>query len=1009
MELRKHQRRVRHRHRNASFFRRLRMEPLEDRWLLNASYDFGDAPEPHPVTEQSAAVADADGADELLQFTAGGHVLGFANDSLYVAAGSHALHVEFVGAQDVAPQADKAGEAQQGAAAALGSVSYVGLWEGITLSYDAVADGIAESTYVLDPGADPGQIQLEYNVPVEINDAGELVMSFETGQMKESAPVAWQYIDGHRLPVDVSFHQAGEHHVGFTLGQYNTAYTLTIDPTLTWNTFLGGSGTDYGYAIAIDGSGNVYVGGTSTATWGSPVTAHAGGSDAFAAKLASDGSLVWNTFVGGNGTDDTHAIAVDGSGNVYVGGYSTATWGSPVRAYTGSGDAFAAKLASNGSLTWNTFLGGSGSDDAWGIAVDGSGNVYVGGSGTATWGSPVRAYTSGYDAFAAKLASDGSLAWSTFQGGSGDDFGYGMAVDGSGNAYVAGRSDATWGSPVRAYTFGDDAFAAKLASDGSLAWNSFLGGASYDVGSAVAVDGSGNVYVGGISSATWGSPVNAYTGSSDAFAAKLAANGSLTWNSFLGGSGADNGYAIAVDGSGSVYVGGRSNATWGSPARAYTSGYDAFAAKLASNGSYAWNTFLGGSGTDDGYGMAVDGSGNVYVAGSSSASWGSPARAYTSGYDAFAAKLSPAPDSLGVYDQERFYLDTTGNGTWDKVSGGDTYRDFGINPIRSTATPVIGDWDGDGDDDLGVYNEERFYLDTTGNGVWDKVSGGDTYRDFGINPIRNTAIPVIGDWDGDGDDDLGVYNEECFYLDTTGNGVWDKVSGGDTYRDFGINPIRSTAIPVIGDWDGDGVDDLGVYNNEFFYLDTTGNGTWDKVSGGDTFRDFGINPIRASAIPVIGRWASGSPLLAAGGHATAYGAERLTSDALTPIVEQATAVWAASGLDQEELQRLASVQVLVGDLPGAQLGEASGTTITLDVDAAGYGWFVDATPGANEEFVPQASGSLLADADSSAAERMDLLTAVMHELGHVLGHGDLDDLLANDVMNGWLPAGVRRL
>ncbi len=200
-------------------------------------------------------------------------------------------------------------------------------------------------------------------------------------------------------------------------------------------------------------------------------------------------------------------------------------------------------------------------------------------------------------------------------------------------------------------------------------------------------------------------------------------------------------------------------------------------------------------------------------------------------------------DETGLYYNGNFYLDTTGNGSWDLVSGGDTFREFGITVIRDIAIPVVGDWNGDGIDDLGLYNDGYFYLDTTGNGVWDAVSGGDTFRDFGITAIRDTAVPVVGDWNGDGADDLGVYDQGYFYLDTTGNGVWDSVGGGDTFRDFGLAVIRDTATPVIGDWDSDGIDDLGLYNEGFFYLDTTGNGRWDSVSGGDTFYEFGLKGI----------------------------------------------------------------------------------------------------------------------------------------------------------------------
>jgi hypothetical protein len=461
--------------------------------------------------------------------------------------------------------------------------------------------------------------------------------------MTESAPIAWQNINNQRVPVDVSFRVSGQE-VTFALGAYDPRYALTIDPSLVWNTFLGGSGGDAGDGIAVDGSGNVYVTGYSDATWGSPVRAYAGDKDAFAAKLNSSGTLIWNTFLGGSDYDSGHGIAVDGSGNVYVAGESYATWGAPAHAYSAGDDAFAAKLNSAGSLTWNTFLGGSDYDTATGVAVDGSGNVYLAGASYGTWGTPVRPYGGGsYDAFAVKLNSAGSLAWSTFLGGSGIDFGLGIAVDGSGNVYVVGKSGATWWSPVRAYTAGDDAFAAKLNSFGGLTWNTFLGGSGNDYGQGIAVDGSGNVYVAGCSGATWGSPVQAYTAGDDGFAAKLTSSGGLTWNTFLGGDGVDESYGLAVDGSGNVYLTGFSDAAWGSPMRAYTSGEDAFAAKLNSSGALTSNIFLGGNGEEEGYGIAADGSGNVYVAGNSWGTWESPVRAYGGGNsNAYAAKLDLA-------------------------------------------------------------------------------------------------------------------------------------------------------------------------------------------------------------------------------------------------------------------------------------------------------------------------------------------------------------------------------
>ncbi|MBU0661759.1 SBBP repeat-containing protein [Patescibacteria group bacterium] len=623
-------------------------------------------------------------ASSMLQFTSGGHALGFTADGMYAATGSHALHVDFVGANKNQPQSNSPASAD-GQAAALNRVAYANLWDGVTLVYAAGAGSVYATTYTLVPGADAKNIRLRYNAPVTVNKNGTLNIAFETGALTESAPIAWQDINGRRVNVDVTFSLSprergrGEGEISFALGKYNPGYPLTIDPTLTWTTFLGGSGQDYGNSIAVSGT-DVYVTGASSATWGCvvpspPCTVQAytaSTSDAFVAKLDSSGALTWNTFLGGSGlggigADGGNSIAVDSSGNVYVSGTSGATWGSPVLAHYGSGqDAFAAKLNPSGALQWNTFLGGMDTDVGRSIALDGSGNVYVGGESNRFWGNPVRAYSAFSDAFVAKLNSTtGALQWNTFLGGMGyDNRGGFLAVDGGGNVYVGGNSYTDWGCvlpslacTVRAKSGSQDAFAAKLDPSGALQWNTFLGGSIEDYGRSIAVDGSGNVYVGGDSGAAWGcvSPsctVRAHSGGAtglrDVFAAKLdSTTGVLTWNTFLGSTVNDDGYSIAVDGSGNVYVGGESYATWGCAstsctARAYSGGDNVFAAKLDSSGALQWNTFLGGSIGDYGRSIAVDGSGNVYVGGYSDATWGSPVvRAYTAGTDAFVAVLPP--------------------------------------------------------------------------------------------------------------------------------------------------------------------------------------------------------------------------------------------------------------------------------------------------------------------------------------------------------------------------------
>jgi len=338
-------------------------------------------------------------------------------------------------------------------------------------------------------------------------------------------------------------------------------------------------------AVATDASGNVFVTGVSTASWGNPVSAYLGDEDAFVAKLDSaTGVLIWNTFMGtSSATTIGQSIVVDGSGNVFMAGSSTAGWASPVRVYSGSWDAFAAKLdPATGQMTWNTFLGGSGADVSNAIAVNG-GSLFVAGHSSDTWAGPIRAYAGpGNDAYVAKLDLSGTLLWDTFLGAGGeDDYADAMALDGSGNAFVTGGSGGTWGSPVQAYTAGVDVFVAKVDASGNLTWNTYMGSSGSDTGYGITVNGSGNVFVIGSTSGTWGSPARAYSAGIDAFTARLNSSGSLTWNTFLGSSAGDEGNAIALDGSGNVFVTGSSDATWGSPVMAYTAGLDdGFVAKL---------------------------------------------------------------------------------------------------------------------------------------------------------------------------------------------------------------------------------------------------------------------------------------------------------------------------------------------------------------------------------------------------------------------------------------------
>ncbi len=587
----------------------------------------------------------------LMNYSVSGHQLAFSSKELILANSKQMLNIKFEDAREVVPKSEQNFSSLNNSKTSkdFNKVVYSNLWNGITLVYESTRDGILKSNYIVDfgiQGVTVNSICLSYNRPVSLDLNGNLIIQFNNGTYIEKSPIAWQETDKGRSPVKVAFQIIGDSKVGFILGEYIKGKPVIIDPTLSWNTFLGGSGDDLGYALTVDSIGNVYVCGYSSISWGSPVRSHfgSGNYDGFVAKLDNSGNLTWNTFLGGSGTDVVNDIKLDNNGNILICGYSTATWGSPVRSYTSGSDGYAAKLNSSGVLQWNTFQGGSSSDVEYAIGTDASGNIYLGGYSQTSWGSPIRSFSSGTDGTAVKLNSSGVLQWNTFLGTTSNDYIYSIAVTGSGDTYLAGISNSTWGSPVRSYSSGIDACVVKLNTSGTLQWNTFLGGTGSDYARYdIAIDGSSNIYISGNSLANWGSPVRAYTtgtGTGDAFVVKLNSSGSLQWNTFLGGSTDEAAYSLAINNSGEILVAGYSAGTWGSPEESYSSGIDCFAARLNNSGALQWNTFIGGSGDQYAYNVALDNSGNVYLSGYSNGTWGAPVRSFSGGtYDALVAKI----------------------------------------------------------------------------------------------------------------------------------------------------------------------------------------------------------------------------------------------------------------------------------------------------------------------------------------------------------------------------------
>jgi len=646
-----------------------------------------------PAGKDGSAGRSSPDSTKLLQFKSGKHVTAFQPGKVYIASFDHVLSMEFVGAGNVEHRAIAASPERSGKGPGLlGRVEYRNQWEGITVRYDAVKGGIAESTYVVEPGADVKAIRLRYNVPAEKGPDGSLIfrISSKRGMLKETPPVAWQEIDGKKVPVKVAY-AVRDGLVGFDVASYDTRHTLIIDPTYQWHTFYGQVQGDEGSALAVDGNGNVYVAGFSynsltPGTWTgptgqAPIHAHSGGSDIMVMKLNSSGEYQWHTFYGDPDRQWANAIAVDASGNVYVTGFTDGgQWAgdggaAPIRMgeYDG-GQIIVLKLNTNGAYQWHTFYG-QWVDEGLAIAVNGSGvflTGYANGQPSGTWvdlPAALHAHSgSGYDLFVLKLSLAGAHLWHTFYGAAtnnGYDEGRAIALDASGNIYVTGYSQLTWQgasavNPLHDHSYPGtagkpDIFVLKLNSSGGYLWHTFYGAAytnpywaTGEFGNGIALDESGNVYVAGYSSATWGTPLHAYSGSQDITVLKLNSSGAYQWHTFYGSDSHNYGHAIAVRDD-HVYVAGDGNGTWNGdggklPVHALNSSSGLTVLKLNTSGAYQWHTFYDSSAMNVSHGIGVDQDNGIYVSGSSTASWTgdggtAPKHAYTAANDITVLKL----------------------------------------------------------------------------------------------------------------------------------------------------------------------------------------------------------------------------------------------------------------------------------------------------------------------------------------------------------------------------------
>ena len=630
-------------------------------------------------------------------------------------------------------------------------IVYRDLYPRIDLQYAEGEDGL-KGTYIISPGGDPFRIRWHYtaaNLQIE-QASGDILIGLSTTEqatsstpvLREQRPVAWQTIAGRRVPVAVAYRLDEEGSVGFALPDgYAPAYPLIIDPTLTYSTFLGGNGHDRAWGIGRDALGNLYVTGQ-TYSANFPATPNAwdytcnscpsSHSDAFVFKLNAEGSeLVYSTFLGGSGDDNSHAagaIAVDAAGNAYLTGYTSSAdfplVGAIQNEFDVNGNAFVAKLSATGSaLHYSTYLGGNNRDIGFGIAVDVDGNAYV--TGAASGGFPLvdpLHFSFGDDAFVTKVNPAGSaLVYSTYLGGSSVDTGFAIAVDWEGNVYVTGSTlsddfPVIGGVQAQRTGAGGDVFVSKLNRTGNaLVYSTYLGGSSGDGASAIAVDGASNAVVTGSTSSqdfptTAGAFQTGYGGGrSDAFVAKVnAAGNQLVFSTYLGGTNDENFFSdpragIAVNPEGSIYATGStvsSDFPLVDPLQAAIGiGGAAYIVKLNPAGLATYSTFLGGTGRETGHALAVDDGGTVYVTGETeSADFPTvdPVQAAYGGGpgDVFLAQISHGPGRSVEFDPSHliFGLHEAGESAPAQTI---TVYNLGSTPLPIESATLVGSHPGD--------------------------------------------------------------------------------------------------------------------------------------------------------------------------------------------------------------------------------------------------------------------------------------------------------------------------
>jgi hypothetical protein len=556
--------------------------------------------------------------------------------------------------------------------ATYGKVHYKDVYPGIDLVYYGNPSQL-EYDFEIAAGANPKQIQFEVKGAdsVSVDSTGDLVLQTKQGALHVKSPVLYQTYNNMKLPVSGGFSLKSSTRVGFTLTGYDPTKPLVIDPVLLYSTYLGGLADDQAVGIAVDSEGSAYVTGWTQST-NFPLASQGttpSGTNAFIAKLdVSGSSLLYADFIGGSSDDYAQAMTLDSDNNAYVTGYTCSGDFPLVNAFqssmNGCYDGFISKVSADGSsLLYSTYLGGSSQTVPYAIALNSSNEMYVAGYTYSTDFPLLNAFQTtvapnggsnyGLYGFVTHLTADGSaLVFSTYLGGSTNliqNCGYpcwgqpvsviqGIAVDLSGNAYVAGYTN-TYDFPTSggAYmplqnspNYLQIGFVSEFGASGSLLYSTFFGSTNYPSSAVgIAVDSSGSAYITGtgysdgtfpVTTPNLCDPVMFGWSCSYGFVTKFNPTGTgLAYSTFLPVNNYASPQSITLDAQDNAYVLSSVNngpmATL-NPIEGFTNQNDLLITEIDPTGSIQmFSTYLGGSGNDYPGGIAVDASGSIYVAG----------------------------------------------------------------------------------------------------------------------------------------------------------------------------------------------------------------------------------------------------------------------------------------------------------------------------------------------------------------------------------------------------------